>query len=433
MTKILLALSIGVLALGVGCGKKQILPKNGSPEEPVEPFNPEIEKQRFFCDKKLGCPSYILKILVNANGKRRVCTGTLVGQKTVVTSASCIPSKIRSEGIDCKDDVFLFLPHADDESPRIIGCKKILQVSDLSEPNPVYWREDVAFIEIDRTLYWNRKLAISKEGLWDDVDFESFSVEQTGEFDAYLRPQRCRPVYRSYINPLASHPSSPNMVMAGCDFYNGSIGAPILDKRDGIRGITSKPLSENMRTWINNSGMILGEPLLPITHVSNFACAATPWDSTMMSARECSKPLNDFESDSLRKEILDPEDLFKRSVYDSERNLPSNYYLEFGVRMVPQANYFVTEFYPKCFRNTGYWVKKMRDKNQYSVAQKFTPSVLKKMIDSSGRIRAFEEKGAEKTYRVYFGPKDLYNLKKSTVTILDGEDRSSFGDITACE
>lgn len=433
MSKILLALTIGVLALATSCGKEQVIPERGTLEEPVEPFNPELEKQRFFCDKKSGCPSYILKILVNANGKRRVCTGTLVGQKTVVTSASCIPSKIRSEGIDCKDDVFLFLPHEANDAPKIIGCKKILQVSDISEPNPVYWREDVAFIEIDRSLFWNRKLAISKEGLWDDEDMDSYSVEQTGEFDAYLRMERCRPVYRSYMNPLASHPSSPNMVMAGCKFFNGSIGAPILDKRDGIRGITSKPLSEAMRTWINNSGMVLGEPLLPITHVSNFACAGAPWDTTVLSARECSKPLNDFESDNLRREILDADELFKRAVYDSERAVPSNYYIELGVRMVPQENYFVTEFYPKCFRNTSYWVKKFREKSQYSVSQKFTSSTLKKMIDPTGRIRAFEEKGAEKSFRIYFGPKDLYNLKKSTVTVLDGNGRAVYGDITACQ
>lgn len=433
MTKYLLVLSLGVLALAASCGKEQVIPSNGIAEEPVETFNPEIEKQRFFCDKKAGCPSYILKILVNANGKRRVCTGTLIGQKTVVTSTSCIPSKIRSEGIDCKDDVFLFLPHGADEAPKIVGCKKILLVSDISEQNPLYWREDVAFIELDRSLFWNRKLAVSKEGLWDDEDMDSFSVEQTGEFDAYLRTQKCRPVYRSYINPLATHPSSPNMVMAGCEFFNGSIGAPILDKRDGIRGITSKPLSEEMKTWINNSGMVLAEPLLPISHVSNFACAATPWDTTVLSSRECSKPLNDFESDNLRKEILDPDELFKRSVYDSERRIPTNYYLELGVRMVPQANYFVTEFYPKCFRNTQYWVNKLKEKSQYSVSQKFTSSVLKKMIDSNGRIRAFEEKGVEKTYRVYFGPKDLYNLKKSTVSVLDGEGRAVYGDIKACE
>lgn len=433
MSKILLALSIGAMTLALSCGKKQVIPPTAVAEDPVEPFNPEIEKQRFFCDKKLGCPSYILKILVNANGKRRVCTGTLVGQKTVVTAASCIPSKIRSEGIDCKEDVFLFLPHSADESPKIVGCKKILQVSDLAEPNPVYWKDDVAFIELDRTLYWNRKLAVSKEGLWDDEDLDSYSVEQTGEFDAYLRSQRCRPTYRSYVNPLAGHPSSPNMVMAGCEFFTGSIGAPILDKRDGIRGITSKPLSEAMRSWIANSGMVLGEPLLPITHVSNFACAPTPWDTTTMSERECSKPLNDFESDALRREILNPEDLFKRSVYDSERGIPSNYYLELGVRMVPQENYFITEFYPKCFRNTSSWLRKMREKNQYSVSQRFTVSTLKKMIDPSGRIRAHEEKSAEKIYRIYFGPKDLYNLKKSTVSILDEAGRAVYGDIGACE
>lgn len=433
MTKILSILSIGVLALATGCGKKQSIPMNGIADEVVEPFNPELEKQRFFCDKKAGCPSYILKILVNANGKRRVCTGTLVGQKTVVTSTSCIPSKLRTEGVECGSDVFLFLPHEANEAPKIIGCKKILQVTDLSEQNPVYWREDVAFIELDRSLFWNRKLAISKEGLFDDEELDSYSVEQTGEFDAYLRSQRCRPVFRSYMNPLALHPSSPNMVMAGCEFFNGSIGAPILDRRDGIRGITSKPLSESMRNWINNSGLVIGEPLLPITHVSNFACAAAPWDTTMMSSRECTKPLNDYESDKLRKEILDPEDLFRRSVYDSERSLPQNFYIEFGVRMVPQENFFVTEFFPKCFRNTSKWVKKFRDKNQYFVFQKYTPSVLRKMIDSLGKIRPHEVKSEERNFRVFFGPKDLYNLKKSTVTIIDGDNRAVYGDITACE
>ncbi len=433
MTKLLLVLSIGVLALAASCGKEQAIPAKGIAEEPVEPFNPELEKQRFFCDKKAGCPSYILKILVNANGRRRVCTGTLVGQKTVVTSASCIPSKLRAEGVDCKEDVFLFLAHDAEETPKIIGCKNILQVSDISEQNPLHWREDVAFIELDRSLFWNRKLAISKEGLWDDMDHDSFSVEQTGEFDAYLRTQKCRPVYRSYVNPLASHPSSPNMVMAGCKFFNGSIGAPILDKRDGIRGITSKPLNEALRTWINNSGMVLGDPLLPITHVSNFACAAAPWDTTVMSARECSKTLNDYESDILRREILNPEELFKRSVYDAEREIPSNYYFELGLRMVPQENFFVTEFYPKCFRNTSGWVRKLREKNQYSVSQRFTPTILKKMIDPMGKIRSFEEKGLEKSFRIYFGPKDLYNLKKSTVTVVDGDNRAVYGDITACE
>lgn len=426
------AFSIALLVLSVlSCGKEQTHSAKGD-EDPLKPINPEPHKQQVFCENSWDCPSFIAKIMVIGEGQRRFCTGTLVSPRIVLTSTSCLPKAARSPDVGCAENVFLFFEKSNDGTPAVVGCRRVLQVSELQGDVAMLWRDDVAFIELESAQHWRRRLAISREGLPEEREYQYYTVDQVDEFKGIIRRQDCRSAFNTYVNPLARHQFSPNMTMSGCTFLKGSSGAPILDGRDRIRGVVSQNMPVSIRTYLESSGMVLGDPLKPIFHVTNFACAPTPTDTTTADERECSKDLEMAEVDKRRKDLLNPEKIFLSALLESKRNISLNQFMEFDTRLIPYASHFAPEIYPACFKNVSSWINAYKKKNRHSFEVSFIPAIYRKMVDANGKIRPHVEPAEQKTIRVKFGPKDLHNLKKSTVTVEDATGRAVYPDMVAC-
>lgn len=413
------------------CGKEQKDVSTGG-EIYEAPIKPDPEKQQVFCEKSSACPSHLAKVMVVEQRSRRFCTGTLIDSRILMTSTSCLPKQLRSAGVSCSKDVFFFFEKSNDGTPEMVGCTKVLQVSELQGGNPALWRDDVALLELDQPMHWRRKLAIDRNGLPEDRTYSYFTVDQVDEHKGIIRKRDCLPSHNSYVNPLASHPASPNMVISGCDFYKSSSGSPLLDSKGRIRALASQGMSETLRNLLNTSGMVLGDPLKPILHATNFACAAVLNDMTVLDERECFKNLEQGESDKKRMELLNSDKLFYSALLETKRGISSNIFMEFDTRLMPFEDHFSPEIFPVCFKNVSSWINKYKKNNQWSFEVSFTTSIYKKMIDPNGKVGPFVSPLAPKKIKILFGPKDLSNLKWSTVTVVDGDDRTVYRNMKAC-
>lgn len=415
----------------VSCGKEQTESLNPQVDT-KEPIKPDPEKQKVFCEKTGACPNFITKIMVVSQGKRRFCTGSLVSTRIVATSTSCLPKALRSPDVSCDENLFFFFEKSSDGTPEMVGCKKVLQVSELQGDSAMLWRDDVAFIELDAPMHWRRRLAISREGLPEERDYEYYTVDQVDEHKGIIRKRECRSNFDTYVNPLAQRESSPNIPLMGCDFFASSSGSPILDSRDRIRAIASQPLSARVREWLRNSGMVMDEPLKPVIHTSNFACAPFLDNTWVSDERECAKEMSQEEVDKRRMEILNPDQLFASALGESRRSISASHFIHFETRLIPFESHFSPEVFPACFKHVNSWLGRYRKYTNYSIEITFTPAVYKKMVDEDGRVRSNVTELEKKSVRVYFGPKDLYNLKKSTVTVVDDSGKAIYRDIAAC-
>ena len=425
-----LCLLICLLATLASCGKEQ---KHSQKKEmePPQRQQPEVDKQQIICEKNSDCPSYIAKIMVMVDGKRMFCTGSLISPNMVVTSTSCLPPHLRGDKLDCSKDVFLFFPRSKGK-PEAVGCKRVEQVSNSDGVTPLLWRDDLAFLQINKSMYFRRQLALSRDGLSDEREFEYTTIEQVDDYVAHVRRGACRPVFNGYVNPFSNNESSPMVDLAGCDYKYSSSGSPLMDGKGRIRGVVSQNMSDSLRIYLQDSGLLLGAPLKPIIHATNLACAPTIYDNDVLNQNECNKTMTIAEIDNRRRNMMENSAVFASSLFEVKRDMTSNAYIKFDVRLIPYETHFVPEIYPSCFKNVSSWIGRLQANTEHGFNVTFKRVTLKKMVSAEGKVQANEWVSENRKQWIYFNPKNLNNLSNSSVTVVDPQGKTIYQNISKC-
>jgi len=421
------ALSIGTILLMVGCGKKPI---DDSVKEVIRPPQSQIdtylEKQDVSCENNQVCPNYIAKLVVVNGDKFNFCTGFLVDENTVATSSSCLPSLLRLAGQDCSRDVFFFFPKSINFPAERSGCFKVRMVSQNEEKDPILWRDDVAFLELSKPMYFRRKPQILREGILNNREYTAWMIDQQDDFSAIIKKSTCEGVHNSYINPLVLNESSPNMLFSDCPVTRGGSGAPIIDSRGKVRAMISQNMDPKLRTYLESTGLLL-QPLKEMSHGTNFACAPTHNDDDMLEDRECLKDLDYSKVDRARSEMLSTNLLFadlKKKYEESIQALSK--YVQFGVKLIPKGDIQETEVYPKCFRPLSTWLESLgTNRNTYVEDISITSKTFKRSMDSFGRVLATTHEVTTDLTMVQFSLKNLRSTKKSSILMWADGDNSN--------
>lgn len=411
------------LFLSLSCGKDH----KSSPESVISPVVPESEldnflsKQEVLCAEGASCPNFIAKIVIVNDGQVKFCTGTLINESTVLTSASCIPESLRSVDRDCSKSIHLFFNKGTRPPERVL-CSNMTQVSSLAGSDPALWRDDLAFIKLQRPLYSRSRKAISREGLDDGKKLTHITIEQDGLYSGMIRRNDCEAVHNTFLNPLASDYSSPNGIFFGCKMSEGFSGAPLLDNKGRIRAVSSLPLSQKLINDLTASGLML-KPLRPILHVTNMACAPTPNNTEVLDERECSKELEVSVIDRKRGEMLMPENAFAEIISTIQDNADlSNKYLKFSVYLTQIDNEFKVDILPKCFKNTNSWIGEISSKKYFTFQSTLEQKTLKKGIDAFGRVQGQETAASRQAFNLQFFPKTLKASQKTDVYMWKGNE-----------
>lgn len=429
------AMSIGTILLMVGCGKK---PVDDSVKEVIRPPQSQIdtylEKQDVSCENNQVCPNYITKLVIVNGDKFNFCTGFLVDENTVATSSSCLPNLLRLAGQDCSRDIFFFFPKTINFPAERASCFKVRMVSQNEDKDPILWRDDVAFLELSKPMYFRRKAQILREGILNNREYTAWMIDQQDGFSAIIKKSTCTGVHNSYINPLVLNESSPNMLFSDCSVTRGGSGAPIIDIRGKVRAMISQNMDRKLRSYLESTGLLL-QPLKEMSHGTNFACAPTHDDDDMLEERECLKDLDYSKVDRARSEMLSTNLLFadlKKKYEESIQGLSK--YVHFGVKLIPKGDIQETEVYPKCFRPLGTWLESLgTNRNTYVEDISISSKTFKRSMDSFGRVLATTHEVITQTTMVQFSLKNLRANKKSSILMwVDGDNSNvrTFQNIT---
>ncbi|MES2527659.1 MAG: hypothetical protein V4598_11255 [Bdellovibrionota bacterium] len=401
------------------CGKKEkSTTVEQLPPEQIETEKEELlKKQELLCEPGTYCPDYVAKIVVFDRGQVRYCTGTLVGKNKLLTSASCLPSYLRSTEADCSNDVYFFFGKGN-RPPERMGCKSILQVSALDGNLAEYWRDDVAILELEKNLNWREFKDVSRRGLDDSDKIRFFAVEQSNEFTGVIRKEECEVVLGSYLYPLSSEKSSPNILAAGCSKKTGYRGAAILDNFPRIRGVLSDDSS--LRASLENSSLLI-KPLKAFVHISNFACAPFLDETSALNEQECAKELNYSNIAKLRDHLLSDQERYGVLVDNLEAtaNSASKYYRISAILNTVNDRQVVS-FKPDCFKNVNSWINGVKADGEVNETPQFPAHTLRKGVDSYGRAVTQEVEEKKEKYSMTFSGKRLFKEKLSDIFLSAG-------------
>lgn len=429
--------TIIILGLGltiVSCGKKAGSKSSGETSTP-QLGQTEIEKllenQTVACDGNTACPNYLTKIAVIKDRKLSFCTGFLVNETTVATSASCLPNFIKKTGIDCSKDVFFFFPETVNRPAERVACQKVIQVSWNEGKDPVLWRDDVAFLELGKSLNYRRQAIFSRDGVVNNKEYNTWFVDQVDDSTAIIRREGCETLHNNYVNPFASSESSPNLIFGKCKFKRGSTGAPVIDSRGKVRAMVSLPISDAAKQSLVNTGL-LTDPLKEMLHATNFACAPTIFDSDILDEKECSKDLNYGKFDSLRISMLSSNTLFadmKKKFIEALE--PTNKYVRYEVKFVDNGSSLETKVSPTCFKPLNTWISSLNGtRNNYVFEVQIPMKTFKRTMDSSARVQGVVVDNGAKKYFMQFSLKNLRNSKTSTVFMWNSDENYTYSSLT---
>lgn len=406
-----------VAGLSVGCGKKQ-QEVSGSNPPTQNPQTSELElmlnKQELLCADERGCPRFLTKIAILKDDTLQFCTGFLTENNIVATATSCLPEFLRQDGQPCNKDVFFFFQNGN-EKPIRVGCKEVMKTSRIDGDEPFLWRSNVSYLLLETYQDDRRPPSIArKQGMKDQEKLYTWSIDQIDDHQGIIKKSDdCVSAHNTFFNPLSINDSSPIVTMGNCEFSDGNSGSPVFDYRNRVRGMVSQAVSKVSRNEATSLRM-LERPLLSLVHVSNFACAPMIPEQEVMDESECSKKLTLNLHDTAKIAMIS-DDILKPFIVKLEQqmNAKSNY-MKFGVKLDTVGDYYETLVFPKCFKDVQSWIGEFNNNKPVTSTFDVPETILRKIMDPYGRVRATEfVKGKNTTYFQFY-PKYLKSIDPVT-------------------
>lgn len=421
----------------VGCGKDlNVLGKDeddGPDRDPIVVSEKEkiAKEHRVFCESFSKCHESIAKLVVFDKGKNqeRTCTGFLVSNDVIVTSASCLPAHLRLPHANCSDDVYVHLPEVGKHQREFVGCSKILSssfVENGQDPATVY--SDLAYFSISKPMERN-PFRISYSGLSQGLNYGVWRLRAENSKVGLIVKDYCSPVFNSYANPLSSNSKSPNIVMSGCRFEGISKGSPVVDSFGYVRGIMNDQLQSSIKDFFHRERLIMDSEegasgrVGSLSFFTNMACAFTPEKGSIPS--ECRVDMSAPKIKQKREELLNSKRIHENFFNTLRERLSSNSRAGKYVKWIMEydevgLNHYKSKLVPICFDNYGSWKKSVRRRNTYTNEFPVYSGEVKLMFDENLRAFSVEKNVRNRYFEIFFQPKKLKSDPYKSKLVLDG-------------
>ena len=438
-------------ALLISCGKKA---KESTGDSAPGPRNPEdtrqevvIKGQKLVCEDPLDCPDNIAKIVISGLKTVKNCTGVLIKEDEILTSASCLPKNLRIQNINCADSVFFVFPETDEKKSETFLCDKVIYADEnIFEGFPELWKSDFAILKVKGNPA-REASKIERNGV-DPKSFKLWKVDIQTDKMGILSSTTCEVLRQTYLNPFSDDAFSGMFVTTGCALVDSNAGAPIFNDDQKILGIFSKEMSENIYTYLEISD-VLNEEIGQYYHLSNTSCMLYDPESEQGEARiskECSKINTSVMRDKIRTSMLRNKKIHQENMNEIEMELEKPIrYFQWDVKFYAARNgrSFEAHFArPGCILNSKDWIdefSKVRSRRRIIQTSATIDIVVPHYIfhtklDRNLRPISALEQGGAKTYSITFNPYTAHVKKFTDVSIsslLDGRiDNADYANIT---
>ena len=364
----------------------------------------------------------------------RHCVGTLIGNSTLLVASSCLTRSLRIPGADCGRTIHAIFPESNGHKKIVTSCKRILSSDHSFFDDPALRRSDIARIQLDTRSsreisngLKKRKTRYSRKGFEEGEFFQAWKVDKISDFEAVVKKETCKALYRSYANPFVTSKNSAFMTLSGCSFEEGNLGSAIMDGNQNVRGLMSSALSKSMLSFLESRDLLAETPSETV-HVSNLACAFRSFKDSGSSKRlkyTCTHVKTEKELKRLRFEMLRDKRVHRRNKDQIEKDLEKyKKYFKWDIEFFlnPSRNILETSIeQPKCFHESSKWLGEFRSRRRYKerVTQKINLKNyrLQIMLNSSLKPVSVKSETPDKNYFISFSPRDIFNKKRTWVNI----------------
>lgn len=423
-----------IVLISFSCGKefketeKSTKPNADRVDERSTPSIPSgsfYSKQKLLCDDPLFCPDNVAKIVVTLNNEINYCTGTLIEEDKLLTSASCLPRPLKIPRLSCSENIIAVFPKTVSSDAEIVACDRVEYVDENLFTEPALWQNDLVILKLGKKL--NRSLAkISNDGVSLGEKLKGWTVSFKNEFEATLNKVTCNVQLNTFLNPFSVKKHSSMVVMNNCDLGDASSGTSFF-RDDEIVTVLSKEMRDRLYSYLRNSDLISGE-LGRYYHASNVACSNTKITSTSSRiSKDCFVTKTTRLLDQKRSRILKGRDIHRSSMdlIKDQVKLPSKYF-KWKVEFELSENgrqYDLNLVAPKCINNSSFWIGEYTTRwrrriYNYAKVQIEVPkySLITKLSANLTPVSLIE--GPEiVNHQIEFNPYDAHVNKKTYVKI----------------
>ncbi|MBT4793240.1 MAG: trypsin-like serine protease [Halobacteriovoraceae bacterium] len=414
-----------IILVGVSCGKnieKSDPAPRGERGARQIPPGEYIKKQKFVCENVDSCPNNIAKIVIFHNDKTVFCTGTLISENEILTSASCIPRSLRIPSYNCAENIRAIFPKTATSLELRVGCTKIRKVDLNLSKEPPLWQGDVAIIELD-TKVEREHAQISLDGVRDNEQLVAWKVDLLEENISVLKKDICQPILNTYLNPFSQNKYSPMFVAKTCQLTVNNKGAP-LTREGKLVGIFAQEMDGRIYDFLGSSS-IMTEELDRYYHFSNLSCQKLK--NKVDTPKHCLIETSVEELDFMRAEILKGLSHHREKMKEIKEDVLEVKGKYFLWDLAFKANHNKTAFElhlarPKCIYKSKRWIKEFKTwrgkiRNYGLIKYDIPHYVFRTTLNANLRASSLLEDLGTKTFEVKFNPYRAHVKRLVSLTI----------------
>lgn len=446
-------LLIGLLACGKKTGQSgpNVTPPPRGEENPDQQVDLDVvmRGQKLVCEDRGECPSSIAKIVINARKEVKYCTGTLIDNQHLLTSAECLPKNLRINNINCSKSIFFVFAENTEHQSEVVACDKVVFADNNKFPNyPELWKSDIALLKL-KLPSKRAPLKLNKRGI-NERFYKVWKVDTQTDKIGTLTKTNCQILRNSFVNPLSSNGFSNMQVAMDCELVLGNSGAPLLNRKMEVLGTFSKEMDEVHYNYLESANL-LSEEIGSYYHFSNLSCLEFNVFHNFggFTPRECNRVLTISMLNKKRSQLVFDTKLHQRQMERIQRKLerPDKYF-KWNFEYIPFNNGRSFEAHiktPNCIYRSSEWYKEFSYVRRRRRIWQATANIVinhKQYIFHTKFNRFLRpisvvEDDMNKSYEVSFTPMSAHRKGITDVTMTTGlfgrVSTNVFKDIEKCQ
>lgn len=420
MKKYYLISLVSILLISCGKSIKDSGPSTNSKERVLEEVSIDagvknfLELQNLECTED-KCPESLAQVFVMDKDEVKTCSGILIEDNKVLTSASCLDRELKVPYISCSENVFTVFARNGAAKQTYTGCKRITVVDNNIERNPELWERDIAILELDRVVP-RKAISINDKGLSDGQLLTTWGIRKTAKYKSRIEKTQCQVLLNTYLNPYSTHSDSPMAVVTGCDLKKGVVGAPML-VGESLYAIYSKEMSEFRYRYFQRSNLVIGD-LKQYFHVTNASCVY----------KDCMLITSTEDTDILRAKMLANKEIHTSNIVRLKReaNINNKYFMH-TLDFLPTETGFQAHLgRPLCVLNSNNWIGEFTTRWRRNIYVKGFVSysipnmVLQTKLNSDLKAVSHLNVDGQKKFNIEFNPYGAH-VQANTYVKIDAE------------